>query len=873
MILPLTKAVIRPEFSRGSIPTNYEYLYSTNETVVIAECALTRAYQRSLEVGILQEGDLAQAQFVLENGSAVPTTTPVTGAYETFLSLSGYQVFGASQHMAEVGKILVSQYPAKELLEKLFSKQFATRMDLNKFLKILQIMCQPGRVNGTTEEKRCPECKGDIDKKILKASSIAEGKCHSHYIEPVRPFDANVYIDTKHEDDDGCIFVHPQFWDEVILPAYTTEYRPLHQNTTLIKVNSSDEDLTIKGVLKRCSSNEWYNLQARIKSPTAEIILCGNAIKDNNSFAEGKLYLMDQTRFAYHSDSNIERGHRVNITMQLMTRSGMNTNQFIDDAAGSALDLLQGLMLFDEDAVIKAIGAYDKDGKETSLEHAAALKRRIMDHETPPNHPVNAIQIYRLGMVVVREQLRKIDVPGFHGMGAPSGSVRGIVGVPTGVWKQWMREHGTNDAYLFRSPYLGSYCGRFVKLVPRHTDTILVNWEDALQMEGDFDGDQYYVVPSAYVNMPNMTRKPYRPAKQPKANLPLDQQALQQQVIELANSKNGIGPRDRKLSMAFDYYHAARATGDQGEIARWEANIERLQIWVQQAIEGLKHGDQTDLTRQDLNKMFGKDPAVHPYTDLLGKQALSTLKLQGSRLRPGFIERVKQTVREEYSWHPLHNLFMALSTLEFGSVLDVAPYYIHIKNQPIKTFSLPTRRILWSGIRGMQKTYAEGVAMWDGGNDKNINFGKHILGPIRAKWADLLSRMEGNEQAIYEVHLMLANVAYEPQPNWRLFGDGTRGIYPEGVFHKIKRGYRPTLRTEGKLAYVKMADQAPLLHGTVSKQFPKRKFTYRKWVPRTGALFHHLVDGEMARAILGPVLPKVSGDRMIYDLIRAATEG
>jgi hypothetical protein len=553
----------------------------------------------------------------------------------------------------------------------------------------------------------------------------------------------------------------------------------------------------------------------------------------------------------------------------------MDNHQFTRLAAGPALKRLAGLMQFDEEEVLAAIGAFSKDGKETTLESAAAIKKRIMEHHLPPNHPVNATQIYRLAMTVIKDHLAKIEIPGFHGMGAPSNNQRGYVGVPTFVYRNWLKEHHSNSAYLFRMPYLGSYCGMFVTLIPMQTDTILVNWQDALQMEGDFDGDQYYVVPSLYISNPEAAKKPVRAAKGAKAILPLTPDNLRAEIITLASNKMGIGPRDSKLSMAFDYYNEAKAIGNQTDIAYWQGVIEQLQIWVQQAVEGLKHGHQNQLTNQDVRALFPQEePQHHIYTQLFAKSAFKKYQLQSTRMTPGYIDKVRMAVAPEHAWHPLHELMVRISQLEFGEILDITPYYEAIKTQPENGWHLTrtARKELWAGIRGLQRKYARGVQKWDGGKNKNVNFGEDVLLPIRQDWARLMEAMQGSERATYEVHVMLANVAYEPQPNWKLYGDGS-GYWPEGVFHRINRlgKARMKRRTEGKLVYHKLVDQKPILDGQITVEVNKRTFRYRKFLPRPGSLFHHLSEPAMARLILKDVLPSIEAEDLLRELILAAT--
>jgi hypothetical protein len=270
LIFPLYEATVRPVHDVEGNIVSYNYLYYTITEVKINECALTRAYSKALEDGKLSQC-LAQVQFMNESGTPITTTNLASIAYNKFFELSGMSVFGASQHMCEVGKVLIfnkQMGDIKNVLMGLFGEEFANRLDLHKYLKLLQIMCQPGRLLG------------------------------SDTIEPVKHYDARVYIDSKHPEDDGIIFVNPTFWDKTILSAYTTEKHSLGAHTSLIKVNSSDGLMTIKGVMKRATSSEWFNLTNRIGKKDMDIVLCGNAIKDNVGFLETEIYDMDESRFA-----------------------------------------------------------------------------------------------------------------------------------------------------------------------------------------------------------------------------------------------------------------------------------------------------------------------------------------------------------------------------------------------------------------------------------------------------------------------------------------------------------------------------------------------------------------------------------------------
>jgi hypothetical protein len=456
------------------------------------------------------------------------------------------------------------------------------------------------------------------------------------------------------------------------------------------------------------------------------------------------------------------------------------------------------------------------------------------------------------------------------------------VGVPHGVYKDWLKNHGTNEAYLFRMPYLGSYGGRFVKLVPMHTDTIMVNWEDALQMEGDFDGDQYYVVPSKYISTPEETTKPYRPLKGTKMSLELNQANLHEQVISLATNKRGIGPRDSQLSTAFDLYHQALHNCDAHEVERWRANIERLQVYVQQAIEGLKHSTEEQLTEEDIREMFGHEATSHDYTKLISNRTFKMVNLQSTRLQKGYIELVRLKVKDEHSWHPLHGIFQRLAQLEFGEVANVMPYWNAVKDQKIR--ALPRNQIsgTFAALRKLNVEYTKRVRIWNGGKNKNYPFGKCVLEPAREEWKALLAGCGDNQAKVRDLHLMLAKVAYEPQPNWILnhpahgvrirMGEKLqhlRGIeeFSNLPAHSLK--VKPLQNKRRCYARVKeLCDHKPLLDGI--EHIPtghNRRIKIRSYLPRPGALFHHLATPEMSREILDAALPKISTHDLFSTLI------
>lgn len=877
MEMPLVRVICRKvEDDKGRL-VGYEFVRIESKTTgpnpeplkaELEECALTRAYMWALSERRMNFNDIGQLSFVTERGEELTNDKAVSAVNEFFNRYPQYYPLGASQHMSEVGKMLIAKGTPSAILTQLFGDEFAAAMDTNKWQKLCQIACQPGRLMGGVMGKRV--------------------------IEPIGEYAVNVYVDEKHDDEDGMIWVDPAYWAEIIA-AYTSAARKLHPSTTLIKVNSCDGHLAIKGVLQRASSKQWQKIVERTGRDDFQMLLCGNAIKYNNGFEVGQVYEMNQDRFAHHSDSAQHRGFYCNVSKQLFTRSGMDALHFIRKAATKPLARLGGLMGFIEEEVLGAIGAFSKDGEESTLDNAVAIKKRIVEQMLPANHPVNALQIFRLGMTVVRDHLAKISVPGFHGMGARSDAQRGIVNVPHSVYKNWVHEHGDNRAYLFRMPYLGSYCGRYVKLAPANTDTILVNWEDALQMEGDFDGDQYYVIPNHYVVGAGEGTKPARPAKGAKDTVPLTPAFLLAAIVDQAANKSGIGLRDTFLSVAFDAYAEARQRSDDEAAARWEQNIGLLQIYVQQAIEGLKHGASAVLSDADVRDMFKGGEGPHPYTQLLGNKAMR-MNLHSSRLVKGYVDTVREIVSDQHSWHPLHGIFVEMAKLEFGEVHQLRGYYAAIKKQRMSTIEgsgLPTIDrssipAIYRELRKLLRMYTQGVEVWDGGRNRNVKFGEDVLEPIRVLWAALKERLApGGPLAVRDLHLMLANVAYEPQPNWHLYSENQdQGL---GLFVRIRRKLITKRLWHGRLAdpieplpfptqvWVgsgrsrRLIERTYLPSGSVIERGENKilvqwlepvragRFTFhvKKLLPRNGSLFHHLADAQYAREILEPVLPAI----------------
>jgi hypothetical protein len=842
-------------------------------TVDQEECALTRTYAEAVVAGRLGPNEIGMVQFVNSRGETVTTDHECEEAVLTFFKMFPMlHRFASSQNMSTSGKILLAKRPIDEMLLALYGEAFAGSMDKNKWMKFAQIACQPGRLLGRAG---VPE------------SGVKGQPGYQRLIKPISPlgeYVLNVYIDEKRPEEDGTIYVNPEYWAEMIA-AYSTPEKPLRPTTSAIKVNSADDQLAIKGVMVRATHGEWQKIIERSGRDDFQMLLCGNAIKHNLGFMVGEVYEFNQTRFAHHSDSQTHRGHRVNVSKQVITRSGMDSQHFINAAAGPALARLGGLMQFKEDHVLAAIGAFAKDGSDNTLENTAALKKRILEQLVPANHPVNALQIYRLAMSVVREGLAKINVPGFHGMGIPSNNQRGLVFVPHSVYKNWTHEHGSAEAYLFRMPYLGSYGGRFVQLLPANTDTLRVNWQDALQMEGDFDGDDYYVIPAHYVRNPRTEAKPERPAKGAKEVVPLSEETLHEAIVEQAANKGSIGVRDTLLSVAYDAYYYARHKGDQVAEATWSENINKLSVYVQQAIEGLKHGSAAMLTDDEAAAMFAGGEAAHPYTQLFTKLATKQ-NLHSTRLEKGYIDQVKAAVSDEHHWHPLHGIFVEIAKLQFGEILQLREYYPIIKKQRIETISRDKAVIngIYAHLRKLLKMYTDGVDDWAGGSNKKISFGKDVLEPIRLKWAALQESMApGGEGALRDLHLMLADVAYEPQPNWyvhstkqRQLGNGR--LSKLGLYTRMRKGEIKKNLAQAKIR--KIARRAKLK----IKRDPKKilvqwmdqhrvgRFTFyqKDKLPRTGSLFHHLADPKFAREILAEALPRISFEDLARELVEAA---
>jgi hypothetical protein len=170
--------------------------------------------------------------------------------------------------------------------------------------------------------------------------------------------------------------------------------------------------------------------------------------------------------------------------------------------------------------------------------------------------------------------------------------------------------------------------------------------------------------------------------------------------------------------------------------------------------------------------------------------------------------------------------------------------------------------------------YATSVQRWNGGKNKNIGFSKDILEPIGKCWQELLDLTNDKpNQALLkrDLALMLANVAYEPQPNWEIVGTNEeRGL---GVFTKIQRfPYSISLVHSSDVISSEIKsrnDHKPLCDGIVKKALHGRTYAIRLWLPRPGSLFHHLVDPETACDILQKALPKMNFDKFMVDAIRS----
>ena len=803
------------------------FLRSKDWSSSLKECALTRAYQQAIAAGQLDTDTIKMVHFVDEQGANLPTTEiHMDSVLAFFHSKEGLHPFGVNQHMAEVGKMLVSKLPLDQTLAKLWGEKFAADLDVHKWLKVCQIACQPGSL--------------------------------SHVV----PYTADVFIDEKRQEEDGVIMVNPKFWDSTILMSYRKEVKDkesgervlklLHRNTDLIKVNSVSKDIVIKGVLQRAHPDYWRKLVERAGREDFDIMLCGNAIKYNSGAYEvGQVYSVSSDLFAFYSDSGEARGSRVNVSKQIITRSGMDAPYFIKQTIPPVIERVQGLMKFDDEHVLRAIGAMSKnEDEETSLEKAAAIKKRMLEHGIPANHPVNANQVWDLGLTMIRERLNRINVPGFHGMGGLSYlDQRKMVLVPEAVMENWKRKHGTNEAYLFRMPYLGKYCGMRVTLNAAKTDTILLHWEDALQMEGDFDGDQYFLIPMKFLRGMGEDTKPYRPPKGDKAAIPLTDSNLIQAMVDLATNKVGIGPRDHYLSVAFDWYHRAKHEGNQLAVIDWEDKIVQLQIWEQQAVEGIKHSNEGMLTMEEVRAMF-PDTTPHPYTALFTNRAWKENHLQSTRLKPGYIDLVRKAVAKGETWHPLHEIFAALAPLEFGEVADVLPYWNCVRNPAYRAVAQNTVSSWYRSLRNLKMMYSDGIRIWNGGQNKNVSFGKDILEPIRKKWAAAMEMFESSPAAQYDLCVMLANVAYEPQPNWEY--QHMRDHWRQAPGRRLRLARTPIAVLEHK-----PYDHKVLLRGHVTSTVGKRRITVHRWLPNSGSLFHHLVSPEMARQILAPALPKL----------------
>jgi hypothetical protein len=409
----------------------------------------------------------------------------------------------------------------------------------------------------------------------------------------------------------------------------------------------------------------------------------------------------------------------------------------------------------------------------------------------------------------------------------------------------------------------------------------MVNWQDATQMEGDFDGDQYFVIPAKYVASPENWGKPSRPGKTSKAVMTLNEKNLNDAIVQLATNKLGIGPRDYLLCVAFDQYEAAKAKGNEQQAALWKENIQKLQIYVQQAVEGLKHGTENMLTDEDLRAMFGRDVQPHPYTKLFANRSWKAYQLQSTRLVPGYIDKVKAEVNEDHSWHPLHGIFKQIATLEFGRVADVMPYWKAVENQKTRGLSGMQIPAAFRDLRDIYALYTRGIKNWNGGHNKNVSFGKDVLTPVRERWEKLLERYAHeetdqiadestgeklwhyNQAKVRDLHLMLAKVAYEPQPNWELTG-------PKGLYKRIRQNDVHHLSYQkSTVVKIRPKERKPIVDGIISHEVGKRTIKVRMYLPRSGALFHHLAEDSMAREILDAALPKISATDLINSLLDA----
>jgi hypothetical protein len=111
---------------------------------------------------------------------------------------------------------------------------------------------------------------------------------------------------------------------------------------------------------------------------------------------------------------------------------------------------------------------------------------------------------------------------------------------------------------------------------------------------------------------------------------------------------------------------------------------------------------------------------------------------------------------------------------------------------------------------------------------------------------------------------MLANVAYEPDPNWKLFARDGHPIFPEGIFRKIARTREITRAhyTEDQIVKTSLwlSTHEPIQQGFVTEPISgsKRLIKYKKVIKRSGTIFHALATPEQARYIFRKVIdPKV----------------
>jgi hypothetical protein len=318
----------------------------------------------------------------------------------------------------------------------------------------------------------------------------------------------------------------------------------------------------------------------------------------------------------------------------------------------------------------------------------------------------------------------------------------------------------------------------------------------------------------------------------------------------------------------------AYSVNDQALADRWDENIVKLQIYVQQAVEGLKHGSEDQLTQGELKEMFQDDVAAHPYTKLVSNRIFRESNLQSTRLIPGYIDLIKQTVKDEYAWHPLHGIFSRLAKLDFGSVADVWPYWEAAKAQRVRGLSKTQISPVFSQIRDLYRAYTAGIKRWNGGNNKNVSFGKDILLPIRQQWEALLAthcQAENPLAAVIfrDLHVMLAKVAYDPQPNWRLT-HAEHGLFRlmanKATFGKVVPN---RMKQRIKRAVIYYNDNKTLIDVLDRHRVSHRTVITRRWLPRSGSLFHHLADPQQVKQILDAALPKVSRDEMMNTLLQA----